>query len=130
MSIVPEVYCSDIQISRGFYTNILLMNIKYERPEEGFIYFEKDGGELMVEMLSDKGRHWITCKLEKPFGRGINLQWSVNDLDSLYQKVQECSPDSIYLGLECKEYLCGEKVKVQRQFIVQDPDGYLIRFCD
>lgn len=49
MKIVPELYCSNIEATRKFYTEILRMNIKYERPRENFIYFTRAGVDPMVE---------------------------------------------------------------------------------
>ena len=39
------------------------------------------------------------------------------------------APDSIFLEMETKSYKCGDQIADQKQFIVQDPDGYLFRFC-
>jgi len=47
----------------------------------------------------------------------------------MYLRVKAAVPDSIYLKMETKSYKCGDKIVVQKQFIVQDPDGYLFRFC-
>ena len=66
---------------------------------------------------------------EKPFGRGINFEWGVAEIDKMYLRVKAAVPDSIYLKMETKSYKCGDKIVVQKQFIVQDPDGYLFRFC-
>ena len=106
------------------------MAIKYERPVDSFVYFTRDGVDIMVEQIDGNGRRWITGELEKPFGRGINLQWKVKNIDDFYNSVLSKEPVCIYLALESKRYLCGDKIEEQRQFIVQDPDGYLFRFCD
>lgn len=60
----------------------------------------------------------------------MNFQWETTGLDALCENVLSKTPDSIYLDLESKEYQCGEILKKQRQFIIQDLDGYLFRFCD
>ena len=36
--LVPELYCSDIVVSRRFYCDILGFTVLYERPEERFLY--------------------------------------------------------------------------------------------
>jgi hypothetical protein len=110
MKIVPELYCTDIKASRSFYLETLSMSIKYERPEDRFIYLTKDAVDIMIEQIDGKGRRWITGELTKPFGRGINLQWSISNLDCLYKKVLEKSPESIYLKLESKDYKCGKDI--------------------
>ncbi|TOF96425.1 VOC family protein, partial [Vibrio parahaemolyticus] len=103
--------------------------IKYERPEEQFVYLTLDGVDLMLEGLSSQSRKWITGNPEFPLGRGMNFQWDVNDIGRLYREVCSKSNESIYLALESKSYECGTKSVVQKQFIVQSPDGYLFRFC-
>lgn len=129
LKLVPELYCSDINITKQFYVEIFGFEIKYERTEEQFARFTLDGVDIMVECISCKGRRWITGEIEKPFGRGINFQWNVVDLENLYSRIKNMAPESIYLEMETKSYKCGDAVTVQKQFIAQDPDGYLFRFC-
>ncbi|MCF7484292.1 VOC family protein [Vibrio sp. J1-1] len=129
LRVVPELYCFDINISKAFFTDILGFAIKYERPEEEFVYLTLDGVDLMLEGLSSQSRKWITGNPEFPLGRGVNFQWDVDDIERLYCEVCSKSNESIYLALESKSYECGTKYIVQKQFIVQSPDGYLFRFC-
>lgn len=82
----------------------------------------------MVEGINGIGRRWLTSEMEKPFGRGVNFQWDVAEIDDLYSRIKAKVPSSIYLKMETKEYQCANEVVVQKQFIVQDPDGYLFRF--
>jgi catechol 2,3-dioxygenase-like lactoylglutathione lyase family enzyme len=127
--LVPELYCEDINVTKKFYVEVLGFEIKYERVEEDFAYFTLNGVDIMAEGISSIGRRWLTGNMEKPFGRGVNFQWDVTEIDDLYARVVATVPDSIYLKMETKEYQCAEEVAVQKQFIVQDPDGYLFRFC-
>jgi len=129
LKLVPELYCSDIDITKRFYLEVFGFEIKYERPEEKFIRFTLDGIDIMVECISAEGRHWITGELMQPFGRGINFQWEVFELEEIYTRVKNKAPESIYLEMETKSYRCGDDISVQKQFIAQDPDGYLFRFC-
>ena len=127
---VPELLCSDIEATKNFYCRVLGFEVAYERPEERFVYFTKDGVDIMAEEFGAPGRHWITGDLEAPFGRGVNFQWEVKDIERLYERVKKHSPDSLYMEIETKTYQCGEKLAFQRQFLVQDLDGYLFRFCE
>lgn len=127
--IVPELLCADVSVTKAFYVQVLGFSILYERPEETFVCFAMGGAELMFEQVTGPGRRWITGTLEKPFGRGINLQIGVDDARELHALVSRKSAASIYLPLEEKEYLCGDVLTMQRQFVVQDPDGYLLRFA-
>ena len=74
-------------------------NIKYERLEEQFVYFTLDGVDIMVEGINGSGRRWLTDEMQKTFGRGINLQWDVTEIDDLYRRVKKSVPDSIYLQM-------------------------------
>ncbi len=129
MTLVPELYCSDISITTEFYLTVLRMKIKYQRKEESFVYLFGNGIDIMVEQINGNSRKWVTGKLEHPFGRGVNFQWTVNEIDEFYQHILKTAPNSIFLPFETKAYQCGNEVINQRQFIVQDPDGYLFRFC-
>lgn len=129
LKLVPELYCSDINVTKRFYVEVFGFKIKYERPEEQFVRFSLDGVDIMVECISSEGRRWVTGDIEKPFGRGVNFQWDVLEIDEIYSRMQNSAPKSIFLEMETKSYQCGDKVAVQKQFIAQDPDGYLFRFC-
>ena len=129
LKLVPELYCENIDVTKYFYTEVFGFKIKYERSEEQFIYFTLDGIDVMVEGIQGTGRRWITGKMEKPFGRGINFQWDVINISVIYERVKRLSPASIYLPLETKSYQCDDKLAIQQQFVVKDPDGYLFRFC-
>ena len=127
--LVPELYCENIEITKKFYVEVFGFQIKYERVAEQFVYFTLDDVDIMAEGLNGTGRRWSTGKIEKPFCRGVNFQWDVNEIDALYSRVKVTVPNSIYLEMETKEYRCADKIIIQKQFIVQDPDGYLFRFC-
>jgi len=127
--LVPELYCEDIEVTKTFYVEVFGFEIKYERVKDQFAYFTLDGVDIMVEGVHGIGRRWLTDTLQKPFGRGVNFQWDVFEIESLYARVLDTAPTSIYLEMETKEYQCADEVAVQKQFIVKDPDGYLFRFC-
>lgn len=130
LKIVPELYCSNIEVSKRFYQDILGFDIKYERPDEQFAYLTLNGVDLMLEGLHGQGRRWLTGDMEKPFGRGINFQWDTIGLEKMYTNIKSASPESIFLELETKSYAVDDTLATQKQFVVQDPDGYLFRFCE
>lgn len=126
-TLTPELYCTNIKDSLEFYLNILGFNIQYQREESKFAMLERQGSRIMLEEISDNSRTWISAPLERPFGRGINLQIETNEIDSLYHKIQK-SNFKIFLTIEDKRYRANDIELVQRQFIVLDPDGYMLRF--
>lgn len=125
--LVPEFYVSNIAASRAFYNDILEFDVLFERPEDGFVYLSREGAELMLDSI-DQGRTWLTALLEPPFGRGVNVEIWTEDVDPLYRRV-EAAGVSVFLPLEEKWYRIGESHAGNRQFVVQDPDGYLLRFA-
>lgn len=127
-TLVPELYCSNIQASKNFYKTVLGFSILYERQNEGFAYLERQGAELMLDEIG-KTRTWLKGPLDLPFGRGINLQIETSNIDALYETIKKSNAD-IFLDIEEKYYQCGKTNKGQKQFIVCDPDGYMLRFFE
>lgn len=123
--LVPELICADFARSLAFYTELLGFAVRYARPEERFAYLEREGAELMIEQ--SVGRAFLAAPLEQPYGRGVNFQIEVGDVVALYARVGEAGC-ALYLPLEEKWYRRGDDEVGNRQFIVPDPDGYLLRF--
>ena len=127
--LVPELYVSDIDHSRRFYTGVLGFAVLYDRPEERFAYLVREGAALMLEQPADPGRTWLAGPLEPPYGRGVNFQIEVADLGPLHAAVLAAGAPLLLLPLEERWYRRGDAQLGQRQFVVRDPDGYLLRFC-
>lgn len=124
--LIPELNCSDFEKSRAFYTKILGFRIDYQREEEGFAMLEREGAFLMIDEIG-VDRTWATGDLDYPLGRGTNLQIEVGDVDALYGAVKAAG-HPVFLEMEEKWYRAGDIYVGNRQFLVQDPDGYLLRF--
>ena len=122
--LVPELYCSNIEQSLAFYVSVLGFSVRYSRPEERFAYLEREGAELMLEQSTDP---WLTDELTPPFGRGINLQVEVSDIAALRAAVIKAG-HALFQELEDRWYRRDDGDVGNRQFLVQDPDGYLLRF--
>ena len=124
--LIPELSVTDINKTREFYVDILGFKICYERPEDKFIFVEKDGNQIMLEQI--KG-NWNVGKMEYPFGRGINFEMTISDVDAVYERIEKAGM-KLFRKMEIKDYECGNEIVHQKQFLVQDPDGYLLRFVD
>lgn len=125
--LVPELICSDFAESLRFYTGLLGFRVLYSRPEERFAFLERDGAELMLEQPIARDRLWPRAELAQPFGRGVNFQIEVADAAGLHRAILAAGV-AIFLPLEEKWYRRqGDEIGV-RQFAIQDPDGYLLRF--
>lgn len=131
-TLIPELYCSDIKISLHFYIHVLGFQIQYQREYEGFAMIERQGSQIMLEEIKSfsvgtANRIWLSGPLETPFGRGINFQIETNKIDTLYDCVQNTGAN-IFLPIEEKWYRANDIELGKRQFIVLDPDGYMLRF--
>ena len=126
--VTPELSVFDLDASRRFYCDLLGFEVAYERAEEGFVFLRLEGCEVMLDQIG-RGRTWATGTLERPLGRGLNLQFSVSAIDPLLARLQSAGI-ALFLPVETKAYRVGDADVVQRQFVVQDPDGYLLRFAE
>jgi catechol 2,3-dioxygenase-like lactoylglutathione lyase family enzyme len=126
-AITPELKVSDFAESLSFYTALAGFTVLYTRPENDFAMLTINGAHLMIEGITGKTRTWATAELQKPFGRGMNLQIKVDDVNGLYNKFVAANWP-IHLGMEEKWYRMNDTAIGHKQFLVQDPDGYLLRF--
>ena len=113
-------------MTKSFYIDILQFKIEYERPEDKFIFLSFEENQIMFEQ--DNGS-WNTATLEHPYGRGVNFEMTVSDVESLYQRVL-ASGIKPFRDLTVNHYRNGENDIIQKEFLIQDPDGYLLRFTD
>lgn len=125
--LVPEFYVRDLPCSQAFYCDALGYRIVYQCTEERFAYIEWAGAELMLE--EPIGRVWLAGPLELPYGRGVNFQSSVEDATALRDTALAAGAPLI-CDLEERTYLRDEVPIRVRQCVVQDPDGYLLRFSE
>lgn len=72
--------------------------------------------------------NWITGEMQYPYGRGLNLSFVVKDVNEIYENCKRLNYP-IFVELKTSRYRQGDgKDIVTREFCVQDPDGYLLRF--
>lgn len=125
---VPELTVSNFEESLDYYTNVLGFAVKYQRgnPDFAFLEYEKKA-QLMIEAYHDAG--WNTGELVYPLGRGINLQIEVRHAESIRSRLL-ARGYTLYRDLRTSEYVANDVIHRQKEFLVQDPDGYLLRFCE
>lgn len=128
-NIIPELKVLDYNKSFDFYTKLAGFKVLYVRPENDFAMLGINGARLMIEGLSGKARSWLAGQMERPFGRGMHLQVEVQDIQSLYQNFKKAEYP-IFFDIEEKWYRVEDKEIGHKQFLVQDPDGYLLRFFE
>lgn len=127
-ALVPEFSVSDWQKSKFFYCEVLGFECAYERPEEGFCYLRLGDAELMIDQIG-KGRTFDDGHLPDlyPFGKGLNVQIRVPSVEPLVEALVQ-NEHPLYLPVEDKWYRVDTQERGNRQFVVADPDGYLLRF--
>jgi catechol 2,3-dioxygenase-like lactoylglutathione lyase family enzyme len=120
---MPEIMVTDVTRSLQFWVGVLGFRVAYDRPEQQFFYLERpEGGQMM---LYQRDGEWETGPLEAPFGRGVVLQVYVADVDAVASSVAAAGLPWFEPPRE-KWRDWGDRLGGQREFLVQDPDGYLV----
>ena len=125
-NLIPELSVFDILQTKNFYEE-LGFNIEYERQEEKFVFMSFQDSQFMFEQIHDGG--WNTGELTYPLGRGINFSIAVDDIENLYTLVKSKRLE-IYKKLTKSVYLVNGIEEIQMEFLIQDPNGYLLRFTN
>ena len=125
-NLIPELSVFDILQTKNFYEE-LGFKIEYERREEKFVFMSFQDSQFMFEQIHDEG--WSTGELIYPLGRGINFSIAVDDIENLYTLVKSKKLE-IYKKLTKSVYLVNEIEEIQMEFLIQDPNGYLLRFTN
>ena len=122
-SLIPELSVSNIEISKKFYKD-LGFKIVYERLESKFCFMQFENNQIMLEENND---NWNVAKMEYPYGNGMNISMTVENVDYLYKTLKD-KQVKLFLDLEINEYRVNNKIFQDKEFLLQDPDGYLLRF--
>ncbi|MCK5107700.1 MAG: VOC family protein [Nanoarchaeota archaeon] len=124
--LIPEISVTNFEKSIQFYTELIGFKIEYQREESKFAMISFQGSQLMIEELNDV---WNTCKLEHPFGRGINFQIGVNKIQPILKHLKE---NNYPIFAEPKEHWYRQENQLlgNKEFLIQDLDGYLLRFAE
>lgn len=124
---IPELSVSNLENSLKFYKT-LGFKIEYERPENKFVFLSMGDIQFMLQELSDNEK-WELAPLTYPFGNGINFQLEVDSVDKIYANLKERNYP-IAFDIEENWYRQNDKLLGNKEFLVQDPDGYLLRFSE
>ncbi len=125
--LTPELDVDDLDRSLAFYVEVIGFRVAFSRPEDRFAYLDLDGVHLMLEELGGSGRYFTNAPLAHPYGRGVNFQIEVADVDTLYKRVL-AGDFEVPIPIEDRWYRQDAIENGNRQFVVADPDGYLLRF--
>ena len=122
---IPEMSVSNLENSLNFYKTTGF-KIEYDRPENKFAFISLGEIQFMLQELSTSDK-WDVGTLTYPFGNGINFQLEVNNLDEIYNNLKTAGY-KIAFDIEENWYRQESKLLGNKEFLVQDPDGYLLRF--
>ena len=125
--LVPELTVSDFEKSLKFYATILGFKVEYSRDNPKFAFLSLGGAQIMIEQKHHATHEWSTAQLEHPFGRGINFQIEVKNLNLPVKKLQK-ENHPLKMKPQVNWYKKGTQLLGCKEILVQDPDGYLLRF--
>ena len=90
----------------------------------GLPYLSFENNQIMIEEIN---KNWNLGELKYPFGNGINISMSVKDVEKIYNDLKEKNI-KFFLKLEVHKYRVDNEIYEDKEFLIQDPDGYLLRF--
>ena len=125
--IIPELSVTNLEKSLNFYKTADF-KIEYERPENKFVFISLGQIQFMLQELSRNDK-WDVGTLKYPFGNGINFQLEVENLDEIYNNLKNANY-TITFEIEENWYRQNDKLLGNKEFLIQDPDGYLLRFSE
>jgi hypothetical protein len=124
--LVPELTVTNLQRSLLFYTSVGF-SVRFQREAPPFAYIEMGQAQLMLEQLHPDG--WNIEPLDRPLGRGINFQIEVIDAAMTLSSLRGLGFFP-FREIQDTWYAVSKQAEEgQREFLVQDPDGYLMRFA-
>ncbi len=126
--LIPELRVTNLTKSKQFYTEILGFKIEYERFD--FAMISLDNCQIMLQQLtlpSKKGSWNVSDDMQYPFGRGINFQIILPNIAKVYNSLKQHNI-KIFIDLLLSDYQENNINNHVLEFLVQDPDGYLLRF--
>lgn len=129
--LVPELDVTDLRESLHFYVDVCGFRVCYQRPAARFASLKRSRAELMLQEAAGPGRRFRTAPLERPLGRGINLQIEIDeDVGGVSQRAIAAG-HAIVVPVEEVWYRTPAGLEGNRQVVLADPDGYLLRlFAD
>ena len=124
---IPELSVTNLENSLNFYKTAGF-KIEYDRPENKFAFISLGEIQFMLQEISDTDK-WDVAPLSYPFGNGINFQLEVENTDEIYNSFKN-SNYKITFDIEENWYRQDNRLLGNKEFLIQDPDGYLLRFSE
>ena len=123
-SLVPELLVANLENSLKFYVDNLGFKTEFQREEDKFAYLSFGKSQIMINQ--DNG-HWETGEMNYPRGRGVNFQIECDDVADI-QRIAINNNFTIFRTQKEEWYRVGNIEEGVKEILIQDPDGYLLRF--
>ena len=124
---IPELSVTNLENSLNF-CKIAGFKVEYDRPKNKFAFISLGEIQFMLQEIANNDK-WNVAPLSYPFGNGINFQLEVENLDEIYNSFKN-SNYKITFDIEENWYRQDNKLLGNKEFLIQDPDGYLLRFSE
>lgn len=85
--------------------------------------------QIMVQEIDGDNNKWQTGELQYPLGRGINFEIDVESIDAIYNRLNSENYE-IFIDVEEHWYRKDNILLGNKEFLVKDPNGYLLRFSE
>ena len=125
---IPEFDVFNLDETLHFYVDLIGFKVVYDRPEDKFAFLELEDVQFMVQEIDKENLKWDTGELKYPLGIGINFQIDVKNIDEIYNKLKEADY-KIFVEMEDHYYRKDDEMLGEREFLVQDPNGFVLRFA-
>ena len=126
--LIPELDVINLKETLNFYIDLIGFELVYERKEDKFAFIQLENIQLMLQEIGKENK-WETGKLEYPFGRGINFQLDLKNIGQIYDKLKNNNYE-IFIDIEEHWYRKDNVIMGCKEFLVKDPNGFLLRFSE
>ncbi len=122
-SLTPNLMVDDVNATVDFYRDILGFNLIVSVPESGRFNWAMmgSGGALLMFQTRESLGEELPMLAERPIQGGLTLYTKLKGLDELHERVKST-------GIVVKEPYTA--FYGPREFVIQDPNGYLICFSE
>lgn len=125
--LVPELVVEDYEESKIFYIEVFGFELMFERKENNFGTFDLEGSHIML--VEDYAGSEFGMEEPGTNGKGVSFQIEVNSIQPILDRLKKINWP-LAVPVEENWYRVNSKELGQREFYVEDPDGYWPRFCE